>query len=54
MINHYSKKAARRYLASLKPGVTVREFLMYCNDMMTWFDDIQGTNLEACYRALKA
>lgn len=47
-----SKRAARRYLATLKPGTTVKEFLTYCADMGTWFDLIQGTNLELIYIAL--
>lgn len=47
-----SKKQARKYLQYLKPGCTVKEFLTYCEDMGTWFDTIQGTDLETCYHVL--
>lgn len=47
-----SKKAARRMLASIKPGLTAKEFLAMCADFGTWFDEIQGTDLEEIYYIL--
>lgn len=47
-----SKKAARRMLASIKPGLTVKEFLTMCADFGAWFDDVAGDDLELVYYAL--
>lgn len=35
-----SKKQARRQLAQIKPGCTVKEFLTLCADMGFWFDTV--------------
>ena len=47
-----SKKEARRIIASLKPGCTVKEFLYYCEDMGEWFDLIIDQDLTPVYEAL--
>lgn len=47
-----SKKEARRIIASLKPGCTVKEFLYYCEDMGEWFDLILDQDLTPIYEAL--
>lgn len=47
-----SKKEARRIIASLKPGCTVKEFLYYCEDMGEWFDLILDQDLTPVYEAL--
>lgn len=46
-----SKKAARKYLQSIKKGCTVKEFLNSI-DMGAWFDDIIGTDLELVFYTL--
>ena len=46
-----SKKAARKYLQSLKNGLTVKEFLNSI-DMGAWFDEIIGTDLELVFYTL--
>lgn len=46
-----SKKAARKYLQSIKKGCTVKEFLNSI-DMGAWFDEIIGTDLELVFYAL--
>lgn len=48
-----SKKEARRIIASSKHGCTVKEFLLLCNDMGFWFDEIQNTVFETVYYTLK-
>ena len=47
-----SKKEARRLIQESKQGCTVTEFLTLCQDMGTYFDEIQGTEYEEAYRAL--
>lgn len=47
-----SKKAARKYLQSLKKGCTVKEFLKMCGCMGVWFDEIIGTDLEYVFYTL--
>lgn len=35
-----SKRQARKSLAATKPGLTVKEFLAFCDDMGFWFDEV--------------
>ena len=48
----FSKKAARRYLQSMKKGCTVKEFLTMCGCMGVWYDEILGTELEYIFYTL--
>ncbi len=47
-----SKRQARRLIAAMKPGTTVKEFMKMCGDFGIWFDEIQGTDLETAYNVL--
>ena len=47
-----SKRAARRAIAKIKPGCTVKEFLYWCEDQGAWFDIIFDMHYEPIYYAL--